>query len=147
MQLPKNFRTRIAGNIYENTPDLVVCNDTTILRVERAADSGRLKVHLAIFDSKGRRKATIEDDKVTKGRKQDYSVAMTDSNFSVHENATGRTVCNLQRCAPARRMDIDAFVMTHSPDGFLIHASPVQTNLGTKAKGEVYRDLDQALVM
>jgi hypothetical protein len=146
MQVPENFRTRIAGNIYENTPDLVVCNDTTILRVERA-DSGSLKVRLAVFDSNGRRKATIEDDKVTQGRQQDYSVAMTDSNFSVHENATGRTVCNLQRCAPARRMDIDAFVMTHSPDGFLIHASPLQTNLGTKARGEVYRDLDHALLL
>lgn len=147
MKVPENFRTRIAGNIYENTPDLVVCNDKTILRVERAADTGRLKVRLAIFDSKGRRKATIEDDKVTKGREQDYSVSMTDSNFSVHDSATGRTICNLQRCAPARRMDVDAFVMTHSPDGFLIHASPVQTNLGTKAKGEVYRNLDRALVM
>ena len=26
MKVPENFRTRIAGNIYENTPDLVVCN-------------------------------------------------------------------------------------------------------------------------
>lgn len=147
MKVPENFRTRIAGNIYENTPDLVVCNDETILRVERAADSGRLKVRLAIYDSNGRRKATIEDDKVTKGRKKDFSVAMTDSNFSVHDNSTGRTVCSLQRCAAARRMDIDAFLMTHSPDGFFIHASPVQTNLRTKASGEIYRDLDQALVM
>lgn len=147
MKVPENFRTRIAGNIYENTPDLLVCDEQTILRVEREARSGRLKVRLAIFDEDGRRKATVENDKVTNGRKKAYSVSMTHSSFSVHENSTGRTVCHLQRCAPARRMDIDAFVMTHSPDGFLIHASPVQTNLGTKASGEVYRDLDRALVM
>jgi len=147
MKVPKNFKTRIAGNFYSNTPDLVVCDDTTILRVERAQKTGRLKVKLRIFGANGRRRATVEDTEITRGRRKDFSVRMTDNNYSVKENSTGRVVCKLQKCGAARPMDIDAFVTTYAPDGFLIHASPVQTNLGTKSTGELYRDRDCALSM
>lgn len=44
MKVPKNFKTRIAGNFYENTPNLVVCSGTTILRVQRSEDNGDLEV-------------------------------------------------------------------------------------------------------
>jgi len=145
VKVPENFRTRIAGNIYANTPNLVVCDDTTILRLERASKSGELKVKRRIFGANGRRKATVEGTEITRGRRKDFSVKMTGSNYSVRENSTGRVVCNLQKCGSARPMDVDAFVTTYAPDGFLIHASPVQTNLGVKPTGKLYRDCDSAI--
>lgn len=147
MKVPKNFKTRIGGNFYVNTPNLVVCSGTAILRVERAEPSGELHVKLAIFDSSGRQRALVKDTKLTKGRRKDYSIQSTDSNYSVRENATGRVICKLQRCAATRSMDLDAFILAHTPDGFFIHANPVQTNIGTKATGKTYQDLDAALVM
>lgn len=147
MQVPKNFKTRIGGNFYVNTPNLVVCSGTTILRVERAEPGGELHVRLVIFDSTGRQSASVKDTKLIKGNRKDYSIHSTDNNYSVRENATGRVICKLQRCAATRSMDIDAFIMTHSPDGFFIHANPMQTNMGTKATGKTYQDLDAALVM
>ena len=147
MQVPKDFKTRIGGNYYVNTPTLVVCSEKTLLRVEREEPEGELCVRLAIYDSRGRQRARVKGETLTKGRKKDYSIQSTDNNFSVHENATGRVICKLQRCAANRSMDLDAYLLNHSPDGFTIHANPVQTNIGTKATGETYENLDAALVM
>lgn len=145
MKVPKNFKTRIGGNFYVNTPNLVVCSGTTILRVERKDDDGELHVQLIIFDSSGAQKAVVKDTTLIKGKSDDYSIRTTDNNYSVLENATGRVICKLQRCAATRSMDLDAFVLTHTPEGFFIHANPVQTNVGTKATGETYADLNAAL--
>ena len=35
MKVPENFKTRIGGNFYAETPNLVVYSDATILRVDR----------------------------------------------------------------------------------------------------------------
>ena len=59
MKVPENFKTRIGGNFYAETPNLVVYSDATILRVERD-DGGDLHVRLAIYDSSGRRTALVE---------------------------------------------------------------------------------------
>lgn len=147
MKVPKHFKTRIGGNFYVNTPNLVVCSGTTILRVERSEEDGELRVRLVVFDSSGRQKALVEDAALIEGRGEDYSIQSTDHNYSVRENGTGRVICKLQRCAATRSMDLDAFVLTHTPDGFFIHANPVQTNIGIKTAGETFMDLDAALEM
>jgi len=146
MKVPENFKTRIGGNFYAGTPNLVVYSDATILRVERD-NGGDLHVRLAIYDSSGRRTALVEDTHLTDGNAGDFTVTETEHTYSVREKATGRVVCKLQRCAATRSMDLDAFVLTHGPDGFFIHANPMQTNMGTKATGELYEDLPAALVM
>ena len=147
MHVPKNFKTRIGGNFYVNTLNLVVCSGTTILQVERTESDGELHVRLVIFDSSGRERARVKDTKLTKGSRKDYSIQSTDDNYSVRENATGRVICKLQRCAATGSMDIDAYLLSHTPDGFFIHANPVQTNIGTKATGKTYESLDAALVL
>lgn len=147
MKVPKDFKARIAGNFYQNTPNLVVCFDEPILRVERDAVTGELLVDLAIFDSSGNEMARVEGAAITRGNKEDYTVKMTDQNFTVREIGTGRTVCRLQRCASTRNMDVDVYVLTHAPDGFFIHANPLQSNIGNKATGDTFSNLEGALVM
>lgn len=145
MKVPKDFTTRIAGNYYRNTPNLLVWSGTPILSVDRDRRTGELKVKFAIYDAKGRRRALVRNSKIEDGSADDYAVSMTESNFEVRDKETGRTMCKLQRCRASRDMDLDAFVLTHAPDGFFIHASPVQTNLGTPTTGETYRNQDSAL--
>lgn len=147
MKVPKNFKTRIGGNFYQNTPNLVVCCGTTLLRLEREEGNGDLLVQLVIFDSSGRRKAVVEGTRLTEGAAQEYSIQMTDSSYKVREIATGRVICELQRCAATRTRDLDAFLLLHAPNGFFVHANPMQTNLGTNATGETFQNLDAALVM
>lgn len=146
MKVPENFKTRIGGNFYVDTPNLVVYSDSTILRVERD-DSGDLHVMLAIYDSSGRRTALVEDTSVVDGSAGDFTVTQTEHSYNVREKASGRVICKLQRCAATRSMDLDAFILTHAPDGFFIHANPMQTNMGTKSTGDLYVGLPAALAM
>lgn len=145
MKVPENFKTQIAGNYYRNTPSLIVCGGETILRVDRDESNGRLKVRLKVFDSVGRLAALIENTDVVEGERAAYRIVMTDQNYLVRERGTGRSLCEIRRSAAARQTDIDVFVLTHSPDGYFIHANPKQSNTGVKAEGKTHCDLDAAI--
>ena len=147
MKVPKDFKTRIAGNFYQDTRNLIVCFDRPILQLERQPRTGELRVTLVIFDSRGREQALIEGSEIVEGNEDEYAVRMTDHNFTVRETGTGRTICRLQRCAASRNMDVDVFVLTHAPDGFFIHANPLQSNIGKKASGDTFSSVDAALVL
>lgn len=147
MKVPENFKTQIAGNYYVNTPKLIVCGDETILRVDREQSTGRLLVWLKVYDSSGNRAATIEGTNVVEGQSEDFRIVMTDKNYLVRERVTGRSLCEIRRSAAARQTHIDVFVLTHSPQGYFIHANPKQSNTGTKADGKTRSDLDAALVV
>lgn len=147
MEVPENFKTQIAGNFYVNTPNLIMCGEEPILRVDRDDSTGRLQVWMTIYDSAGRRTATIEDTEVVDGSREDFKIVSTDKSYLVREKSTGRALCEIRRSAAARQTDIDVFVLTHSPDGFFIHANPKQSNVKVKSDGKTHRDLDAALVM
>lgn len=147
MKVPENFTTRLGGNLYRNTPNLIVCKDEPILRVEREPKTGEVQVDLAIFDAKGREKALIEANSIARGDEDEFDVLMTEQSFTVREVETERTICSLQRCSDNKSMDVDVFVLMHAPDGFFIHANPAQSNLSKKPEGTTYSDLPAALVM
>lgn len=148
MKVPKNFKTRIAGNFYENTPNIIVCRDERLLRIDRDDATGQLDVELLVFDSRGRRQALINGTNVTHGNSRDFKIQSTDHSYVVRERGTGRNICEIRRSLASRGMGVDVFLLTHSPDGFFIHVNPVQSNIGaTKSSGKTYRDLDAALVV
>lgn len=147
MEVPENFKTQIAGNFYVNTPNLIVCGEEPILRVGRDNATGRLQVQMTVYDSAGRRTAKIEDTTVVDGPRDDFKIVSTDKSYLVREKSTGRALCEIRRSAAARQTDIDVFVLTHSPEGFFIHANPKQSNVKVKSDGQTHRDLDAALVM
>lgn len=145
MEVPENFKTQIAGNYYVNTPNLIVCGEEPILRVDRDDATGRLQVWMTVYDSAGHRTARIEGTKVVDGSGADFRIVMTDKSYLVRERSTGRALCEIRRSAAARQTDIDVFVLTHSPDGFFIHANPKQSNVKVESDGETHHDLDAAL--
>jgi hypothetical protein len=147
MQVPEGFRTRIGGNIFRDTPSLVVYLGTPLLTIEREAVSGRLLVDLAIFDSQGIEQARIEKTSFTQGNTTEFSISETDNLVKVQDHKAERVICELQRRDSTKGADLDVYVLTHAPDGFLIHASPVQSNIGGKASGKTFRNADAALVL
>jgi len=147
MNVPEKFKTRIGGNIFQDTPNLVVCAETLLLTLERDASSGRLLIDLTIFDSKGTERARVERTRLASGKKSDFSVLETDNVVRVRDDKAERVICELQRRDSTKGADVDAYVLTYAPDGFLIHASPEQSNIGGSASGRTYRNADAALVM
>jgi hypothetical protein len=147
MKVPEHFTARIAGNLYRDTSQLVVCQGTPLLTVKRSDKTGELLVELEIFDSDGRQRARVKGTKVTGKRSGDIAVSLTEQTYAVYDKVNERMICELQRRSAARDMDIDVFLLAHGPDGFFVHVSPVQTNLRTKGTGKVYEDQESALVL
>lgn len=147
MNVPQGFKTRIAGSVFQDTPSLVVCAETPLLTVGRDPATGRLLVDLTIFDSMGTERARVEGTRLASGKKSDFSVLETDNLVRVRDNQAERVICELQRRDSTKGADVDAYVLAHAPDGFLIHASPEQSNIGGNTTGNSYRNADAALVM
>ena len=147
MKVPEGFKTRIAGNVFQDTPNVVVCLGEPLLTLERDASTGRLLVGFTVFDATGTERARVEGTKLTGAKKSDYSVLETDNLVRVRDNTAERVICELQRRDSTKGADVDAYVLTHAPDGFLIHASPVQSNISGKVSGETFKDAEAALVL
>lgn len=147
MKVPKGFKTRIAGNVFQDTPNLVVCLETPLLILERDPYTGRLLIDLTIFDAKGAEQARVQGTRLTSGKTGNFSVLETENLVSVRDEKAERVICELQRRDSTRGADLDAYLLTHAPDGFLIHASPAQSNIGGKVSGKTFKDAEAALVL
>ncbi len=145
MKVRKDFVVRIGGNEYTDTPNLLACKGEPLLRVAREEDSGDLDVELDLFDEKGKRRATVHNGEVVRGSGKAYDVRMTENSFTVFDRRKERTVCEIRRRANARDMDIDVSLLLHTPEGFLVHANPDQTNLRIRHSEQVIAGRDAAL--
>lgn len=145
MKIQEHFIVRLAGNDYTDTPNLLAAGGEPILRVRRDARSGDLDVDLDIFDDKGREKAVIRKASLVKGDPKEFEVRMTDNSFTVFDRKAARTVCDIRRRADARDMDLTVSVLTHTPDGFLVHANPEQSNVRVPASGELLQGREAAI--
>ena len=145
MKVRKDFVVRIGGNEYTATPNLLACKGEPLLTVDRAQDSGDLDVKLEIFDQHGKRRAVVRNDRIVRGSKKTYDVRMTENSYSVFDRKNERTVCKIRRRANARDMDLDVSLLLHTPEGFLVHANPDQTNIRIRHSEQVIAGRDAAL--
>jgi len=145
MKVRENFVVRVGGNEYTDTPNLLACKGEPVLSIRREAKSGELEVSLDIYDEKGREKAVVRNAKLVKGSKDAFDIRITDNSFTVFDNKAERAVCEIRRRANARDMDLDVSLLLHTPEGFLVHANPDQTNLRTRQAEGVLSGRDAAL--
>ena len=145
MKVRKDFVVRIGGNEYTDTPTLLACKGEPLLKVAREDRSGELDIELDLFDEKGKRRATVHNADVVRGSGKAYDVRMTENSFTVFDRKKERTVCEIRRRANARDMDIDVSLLLHTPEGFLVHANPDQTNLRIRQSEQVIAGREAAL--
>ncbi len=137
MKIRKHFIVRFAGNEYIDTPNLLTCKGEPILIVDRDDKSGDLDVKFEIFDESGDEKAVATQHGLVSGDPAAYEVRKTDHRFTVVDRVKERIVCDIRRRAYVKDMDLDVSVLTHTPDGFLIHANPEQSNVRVRASSEI----------
>jgi hypothetical protein len=145
MKLQKDFVVRIGGNDYADTPHLLACKGEPLLTVLRDNDSGELDVRIDIYDENGRKQAAVRQAALTRGSAQRFDIRTTENQFKIVDRKRDRVVCNIRRRAHARDMDIDVSLLMHTPEGFLVHANPDQTNLRTRSSEDILRGRDAAL--
>ena len=141
MKVRENFVVRVGGNEYTDTPNLLACKGEPVLTIRREPKSGELD----IYDEKGREKAVVRNAKLVKGNKDAFDIRVTENSYTVFDNKAERAVCEIRRRANARDMDLDVSLLLHTPEGFLVHANPDQTNLRTRQAEGVLSGRDAAL--
>lgn len=145
MKVRKNFVVRIGGNEYTDTPNLLACKGQPVLTVDREDASGDLQVSLDVYDEKGRRRAAMQGADQVSGRDKSLEVRITENSYTVFDRKHDRVVCDIRRRANARDMDLDVSLLLHTPEGFLVHANPDQTNLRVRRSEEVLAGREAAL--
>lgn len=145
MKVRKNFVVRIGGNEYTDTPNLLACKGDPVLTVTREAESGDLDVSLDIFDDRGRERAKVRGAELVKGNSDEIDIRTSENSYTVFDRSKDRMLCELRRRGNARDMDLDVSLLLHTPDGFLVHANPDQTNLRIRRSEEVLAGREAAL--
>jgi len=137
MKIRNHFIVRFAGNEYIDTPNLLTFKGEPILKVDRNDKNGELDVKFEIFDESGDEKAVATQNGLVSGDPAAYEVRKTDHRFTVVDCKKERIVCDIRRRAYVKDMDLDVSVLTHTPDGFLVHANPEQSNVRVRASSEI----------
>lgn len=122
------FAVRLGGNTYINTPNLIVYKNEPLFRVRRG-DDGTLGIDFDVYDKAGNRIAKFVKGVVVDGDKGKYLIESGHDTYTVKERATDRIVARVQRKGVAGA-ELDVWVNTYLPNGFLLNAGPTATNLG-----------------
>lgn len=130
MKVQKHFVVRLGGNDYSDTPNLVVYKGEPILKVT-SDENDELDVEAKIFDARGRCKAQVRGTTLVEGEPDAVDIRSTENNYTIRDRSNDRVVCEIRRRAGQQKMDLDVSLLMHTPDGFLIHANPAQSNIRT----------------
>ena len=146
-KVEKEFAIRLGGNTYIDTPDLIVCQGTSIFQVRRSDEDGMLGIDFGVFDSKGQRIATFKKGIVVQGDQANYKIDSGHETYSVTQRSSGRVIARVQRRG-VQGAELDVQVHMYLPNGFLLEAGPQSTNLGgLTMTGSVFRSCGAGIVI
>jgi len=144
----KDFKIILGSNTYINTPNLVMYKGRSLFTVKRSDNTGLLGINFDVYDKKGTKVATIRNGIVVQGDKEDYNIREGMDHYSVTEQTTGRTICDIRKRRESPNAELEVSVRLYMPDGFLLDATPEQTNIGGNViKSCTFRDCKAAIVI
>jgi len=123
------FSVKLGGNIYVNTPHLVVYKGKPLFQMYRSENDGILGIDFDVYDASGKRVATFRKGIVVQGDSDNYVIKSGHEEYKVTEKASGRQVASVKRRG-AEGAEMEVSVRLYTPDGFLFDASPTETNVG-----------------
>lgn len=123
------FSVKLGGNTYINTPNLVVYKGEPLFRVYRSESDGILGIDFDVFDASGTRVATFRKSIVVQGDSDNYVIKSGHEEYEVTNKASGQLIAKVRRRG-AEGAEMEVSVRLYTPDGFLLDATPTQTNIG-----------------
>jgi len=123
------FSVKLGGNIYINTPNLVVYKGQALFRIYRSESDGILGIDFDVFNASGNRVATFRKGVVVQGDGNNYLIKTGHDAYEVTEKASGRLIASVKRRG-GQNTEMEVSVHLYTPDGFLFDATPTHTNVG-----------------
>ena len=106
-----------------------------------------LGIDFDVISSSGERIATVRNSIVVQGDTSKHTIRIGNEEYSVIENKSGRVIVNVRR-RNVTGSELDVSVYLFTKDGFLIDASPTQTNIkGNTFTGCVMQDCQTGLAI
>lgn len=124
----EKLTVRLGGNLYINTPNLVVYRGEPLFALRRLED-GILGIDFTVFGAQGQRIAKFAKSVVVHGDSTNYEIASGHESYSVTERSSGRKIAYVQRRG-VDGAELEVNVRMYLPNGFLLDAGPGSTNLG-----------------
>ena len=143
------FKVRIGGNTYVNTPNVIVAVGESLFRIRRRQKDGILAVDFDIYDSAGKKLAEIRYGHIVTGSAKNYEIRTEQHRYRVIERNSGRTICDVRQVSKAKgaselEVSVDLFTKT----GFHLVAGPERTNVrGLTSRGLVVERAGAGLVV
>lgn len=142
------FRAIIGSNTYINTPSIITVKGEPLFTLKRRESDGVLGIDFDIFDKDGVRVATVRNSNVVQGNESDYDIVRGADHYVVTEKATSRVICDLRKKTKAHGAEIEISVNMYTKSGFLLEATPKETNLaGATVRNCVFQDCPTAIAI
>lgn len=124
------FKVKLGGNYYIDTPNLIEYKGEPLFELKRADNTGLLGISFNIYNEAGSKIAAVKEGRIYQGDKDAYSVEIGADRYTLTDRGTDRVICDIKKRAMAHPAELDVSVTLYTKDGFLIEATPEQTNLG-----------------
>ena len=127
---PENFRAKLGGNYYIDTPNMIVAHGDNLFRLKRREEDGLLAVDFDIYDATGSKVATVRNGNIVDHDGAGYTAAKDHHRYTLTEDATGRVIFDIKKAAKAEDgSEIEVSVDLFTKKGFHLIAGPEETNL------------------
>ena len=128
-----NFKVKIGGNYYKNTPNIISYKGENLFTITRAESTELLGIDFDIYNSKGKKIAVVKQGRIYSGDKELYEIIVSKEEYIFREKVSGRIICDIKKRTLAGNAELDVNVSLYTKDGFLINATPDKTNVGTNS--------------
>ena len=125
----KEFKVKLGGNFYVDTPVLVAFKGESLFTLKRHDENGYLGIYFEILDKFGAKIASVKRNEIYFGDKSAYQIDGSANRYVLSERESGRVICDIKRREDAHPSELDVSVRLYLPNGFLFDATPEQTNL------------------
>ncbi|MEZ4970468.1 MAG: hypothetical protein R2814_12585 [Flavobacteriaceae bacterium] len=136
-----NFKVKIGGNYYIDTPNIIVYKGESLFSIVRAESTELLGINFVIHNNSGSKIATVKQGRIYEGDKDLYTVHIAQDSYTLIEKESGRTICDIKKRKLAEQSELEVTVNMYTKDGFLIEATPTGTNIGTSTiQGSTFKN-------
>jgi len=147
-KVESNFKVKVGGNIFINTPNLIVYREEPLFKMYRSTSDGLLGIDFDIYNKSGDKVATIRKGMIVSGNEKDFSIVKKFDHYIITENSSGRIICDIKKRGEAGEVELDLSVRMYTKGGFLFDAAPTRINVrGNYLSGNTFSGFDVGMLI
>lgn len=125
-----NFRVKIGGNFFIDTPSIVMYKGEDLFIIKRAESNDQLGISFTIFDENGLKVAEVKNGQIYAKDKNLYQEVKTAKEYRLVEIKTNRIICMVKKNPAGSHFELEVSMDMYTKDGYHIIATPEVAQFG-----------------